>query len=60
MVAAHTALAGPLARMLAELPDDVARALRARAREAVAPYATATGGLSFPGLTLLATASLAD
>lgn len=52
-----TALAGPLARVLAGLPDDGARALRARARDAVRPYEAGPGALAFPGLTLLATAS---
>lgn len=50
-----SALAGPLARMLAALPEDGAAALRARAREAVRPYET-PAGLEFPGVTLLATA----
>jgi enediyne biosynthesis protein CalE5 len=46
-------LAGPLAKPLAALPEDAARALRARAQEAVSPYETSTG-LEFPGVTLLA------
>jgi SAM-dependent methyltransferase len=49
------ALAGPLATMLAALPEDAATALRARAREAIAPYET-SDGLEFPGVTLLASA----
>jgi SAM-dependent methyltransferase len=53
-----TALAGPLAKMLARLPEDATQALRARAREAVKPYETATG-LEFPGVTLVAAASVA-
>jgi enediyne biosynthesis protein CalE5 len=48
-----TALAGPLARMLASMPDEAQQGLRARAREAVAPY-EAPAGLEFPGVTLLA------
>jgi SAM-dependent methyltransferase len=50
------ALAGPLARLLASLPDAAQRALRARVREAIVPYETPGGGLEFPGLTLLAAA----
>jgi SAM-dependent methyltransferase len=50
-----TALAGPLARMLARLPEPAARALRERAREAAGAYAT-PAGLEFPGVTLLASA----
>lgn len=47
------ALAGPLAMVLASLPADDSKALRARAREAVGAYETPTG-LEFPGVTLLA------
>jgi hypothetical protein len=49
-----TALAGPLARMLASLSAEVGEAIRARAREAVRPYET-SAGLAFPGVTLVAT-----
>jgi ubiquinone/menaquinone biosynthesis C-methylase UbiE len=49
------ALAGPLANLLASLPEEAALALRARAREATRPYET-PAGLRFPGVTLLATA----
>jgi ubiquinone/menaquinone biosynthesis C-methylase UbiE len=49
------ALAGPLANLLASLPEEAALALRARAREAAMPYET-PDGLRFPGVTLLATA----
>jgi SAM-dependent methyltransferase len=49
-----SALAGPLAKLLASLPDEAARALRARAQEAVSAYET-PAGLDFPGITLLAT-----
>jgi SAM-dependent methyltransferase len=48
-----SALAGPLAKMLAALPDDPARALRARVRETASAYET-PDGLEFPGVTLLA------
>ena len=48
-----TALAGPLAKMLTSLPEEVADAIRERAREAAAPYET-PAGLDFPGVTLLA------
>jgi hypothetical protein len=54
-----TALAGPLARMLASMPDEAQRALRERAREAVGPY-EAADGLEFPGVTLLAGARAAS
>ena len=49
------ALAGPLARKLAALPDGAARSLRARAREAVAEYET-PAGLEIPGVSLVASA----
>ena len=48
-----TALAGPLAKMLASLPEEAAHAIRERARAATARYVT-VGGLEFPGVTLLA------
>lgn len=48
------ALAGPLSAILAGMPDDARRALRARLREAAAPYETAAGALDFPGLALIA------
>jgi SAM-dependent methyltransferase len=47
------ALAGPLAAMLAGLPDDAAAKLRERLHDAAAPYVTASG-MEFPGLVLLA------
>jgi hypothetical protein len=50
-----TALAGPVATVLAHLADDAMHALRARARERTEPYAT-PAGLEFPGLALLAVA----
>jgi ubiquinone/menaquinone biosynthesis C-methylase UbiE len=49
------AIAGPLAKRLAALPEDAQRAVRARVRAAVAPYETPTG-LELPGLALLAAA----
>jgi enediyne biosynthesis protein CalE5 len=48
-----SALAGPLAKRLAVLPEDAMRQLRARLTEAVRPYQTPTG-LDFPGVSLLA------
>jgi hypothetical protein len=48
------ALAGPLAQKLAGLPDPAARALRARAAEAVRVYET-PNGLHIPGVSLVAT-----
>jgi SAM-dependent methyltransferase len=49
-----TALAGPLAKVLAALPQEAQQALRARVREAIGAYET-PAGLEFPGITLLAT-----
>jgi enediyne biosynthesis protein CalE5 len=49
-----TALAGPLARILASLSDAAGEAIRARARDAVRPY-EASGGLELPGVSLLYT-----
>jgi ubiquinone/menaquinone biosynthesis C-methylase UbiE len=53
-----TAITGPLAAIVAGLADDDAAALRARVREAVAPYTTAAG-LELPGVALLAGARAA-
>jgi enediyne biosynthesis protein CalE5 len=50
-----SALAGPLSAILATMPEAGARALRERAREAARAYETASGGLDFPGVTLIAT-----
>ena len=50
-----SALAGPLAKMLASLPEPAAQALQARLRDATSAYETRTG-LEFPGLTLLVSA----
>ena len=52
---ARCALAGPLTKILASVPDDAIQAIRDRARDATRPYET-PGGLEFPGLALLATA----
>jgi SAM-dependent methyltransferase len=49
-----TALAGPLSAILAAMPEEAVQALRERARAAVRPYETASGGLDFPGETLIA------
>jgi ubiquinone/menaquinone biosynthesis C-methylase UbiE len=48
-----SALAGPLAKLLASLPEDATDRIRADAREASARYETADG-LEFPGATLVA------
>jgi hypothetical protein len=48
-------LAGPLARVLASLPDTAAQELNARVRDAVTRYETPTG-LEFPGVSLIAAA----
>lgn len=50
-----TALAGPLAKVLASLPDAAIQALRGRLQEATRGYQT-SAGLEFPGVSLLATA----
>jgi SAM-dependent methyltransferase len=47
-----TALAGPLARVLASLSAEAGEAIRTRAREAVRAYET-SDGLEFPGVSLL-------
>jgi SAM-dependent methyltransferase len=49
-----SALAGPLSAILASMPAAAVQALRERAREAVRPCVTASGGLDFPGVTLIA------
>jgi hypothetical protein len=54
-----SALAGPLARRLAALPDDARRQLRARLAEATRPYQTPTG-LEFPGVSLVASGRRTD
>jgi hypothetical protein len=54
-LARTSALAGPLAKRLALLPDPARRELRDRLEQAVRPYRTA-GGLDFPGVSLVAAA----
>jgi SAM-dependent methyltransferase len=49
-----SALAGPLSAILASMPEQAVQALHERARAAVRPYETATGGLDLPGETLIA------
>jgi hypothetical protein len=49
------ALAGPLARRLAAMPEGAARAMRRRASEAVRDYET-PDGLELPGVCLVAPA----
>jgi SAM-dependent methyltransferase len=49
----RSALAGPLTKILASLPDNAVHAIRDRAREAARPYETPQG-LDFPGVALLA------
>jgi SAM-dependent methyltransferase len=46
-------LAGPLTTMLAALPDEAVRSIRASSESAAAPYVTSTG-LDFPGVNLIA------
>jgi len=53
-----SALAGPLAAILASQPDPVADAIRDRARAAAAAYETAAG-IEFPGTALIASARAA-
>ena len=50
-----SALAGPLAAILAALPEPAERALEARLREATRAYAT-PAGLELPGVSLIASA----
>jgi SAM-dependent methyltransferase len=52
-LARTSALAGPLARRLAALPEPARRQLRDRLEAAVRPYRT-PAGLDFPGVSLLA------
>jgi len=49
----RAALAGPLAKILASLPDEAVRALRARASAAAGEYVS-DGGVEFPALVLVA------
>jgi ubiquinone/menaquinone biosynthesis C-methylase UbiE len=48
------ALAGPIAKMLAALPEDKAAGLRDRAREGISKYETGHGQLDIPGVSLIA------
>jgi enediyne biosynthesis protein CalE5 len=52
-----TALAGPMAKLLAAMPAETVDAIRARLNEAAREYET-RAGLELPGVTLLASASL--
>jgi ubiquinone/menaquinone biosynthesis C-methylase UbiE len=49
-----TALAGPLAGVIAGLPAAARAAVVDRVRTSVAPYRTETGGLALPGVSLVA------
>jgi enediyne biosynthesis protein CalE5 len=51
-----SALAGPLARLLANLPPDIAEGVQQRARAFAEPYTAADGAIEFPGVALLASA----
>jgi SAM-dependent methyltransferase len=50
-----SALAGPVAKILSSLPEEAAKQLRVRAREAAGAYET-PNGIEFDGVTLLASA----
>ena len=52
-----SALAGPLTKILASMPEEAAQAIRARARAAAGAYETPVG-LEFPGVTLIASGSV--
>jgi SAM-dependent methyltransferase len=52
-----SALAGPLAKVLASLPEPAMLALRTRLQAAVAPYAT-PAGVEIPGVSLIASARM--
>jgi hypothetical protein len=49
-----SALAGPLAGMLAAMPEPARAMIRERLRDVVAPFAT-PDGLTLPGVTMIAT-----
>ncbi len=53
------ALAGPLAKVLASLPEEAAQAIRARVQTAAHAYETPTG-VEFPGVALLASGRHAE
>ena len=48
-----SALAGPLAKRLASLPEPVLEGISAKVREAASEYVT-SDGIEFPGLALVA------
>jgi SAM-dependent methyltransferase len=52
---ARCALAGPLTKILAAVPEDVTRAIRDRAHAAATPYER-SDGVEFPGVALIASA----
>lgn len=52
---ARWALAGPLTKILASVPEDAARAIRDRAHAAAKPYERPEG-IEFPGVALIASA----
>ncbi len=52
---ARCALAGPLTKILASLPEEAAQTIREAAREASKPYEV-PDGLEFPGVALIASA----
>jgi SAM-dependent methyltransferase len=54
-----SSLAGPLAAIVAALPDDAANALRTRLQRTVAEYRT-SGGFELPGVSVLLTARRSD
>ena len=48
-----SALAGPLSKILADLPEPASQALQGRLRGAIRSYETATG-IELPGVALIA------
>jgi SAM-dependent methyltransferase len=50
-----SSLAGPLAKIVAGLPEEAKQGLQSRLRKAVAPYTT-SAGIEIPGVTLIASA----
>jgi hypothetical protein len=54
-----SALAGPLATILASLSEDATQAVESRLRSAVVPWVT-PAGLELPGLTLMASAQVSS
>jgi SAM-dependent methyltransferase len=53
-----SALAGPIATILASLPAGALDAIRSHAREAVRAYESPSGALEFPAVTLIAAATV--